>query len=300
MKNLHASPAQNVRLVSWNVNGLSSKLPETGFTEYLYSFDICCLTETFSSPTFDFSVYFDGYEILHSPGIKLSFQGRCCGGVAVLVKKSLAVFINELICKDNFVAFRFCSPAFGDNVIICVYIPPMESPYYANRSNDCSFNILEDWILTAQEQYPRANIVICGDLNARIGQWDIHAEDELDTTDHCLDCSALFQLPRVSCDCTHFRERRSRDKTVNNFGKLLQNLCKIYHVLILNGCTPGDKEGNYTFVSAQGESVVDYCMMITNELNYQVDLVVASRAESDHMPIELHLSTGRYRKKVSN
>ena len=157
-----------------------SKISETGFLDYIFSFDICCLIETFTYPNFDFRTYFDDYLVFHSPGVKLSKQGRLSGGITVFVKKTLSDSITKLVCEENLVVFRLCNKSFGDNIIMTVYIPPTDSPFYSDQLSKCSITVLEDRIIRFQEQFPNANILICGDLNARIGQWDLHDDDSDD------------------------------------------------------------------------------------------------------------------------
>ena len=268
------------------MNGLSTKVAEEGFLDYLHKFDICCLIETFTTQNFDFTKCFSEHVILHSPGVKLSGMGRCCGGVAVILKKTIADNVTKLsIHSDNIVAFRLCNSVLSEMIFIAVYIPPVDSPYYANKVSDCNITLLEDVMLTLQEQFPRANFIICGDLNARIGQWILHSDEE---DEDCLfDSHMLFESPVNSCSCNLFSKRKSLDKTVNKFGKILQSFCKIHHCIILNGCTASDSKGNNTYLSPHGESVVDYCLLVAPHLNHQVDLAVAQRVESDHMPLEI-------------
>ena len=277
----------------WNVNGLVSKLTEEGFVDYLHNFEICCLTETFTTVNFDFTKCFREHVILHSPGVKLSGQGRCCGGVAVILKNSIAHSATELhTLYDNIVAFRLCNSGLSELIFLAVYIPPTDSPYYANKVSDCNITLLEDVMLSLQEQFPRANFIICGDLNARIGQWSVHSEVE---DEPCIfDSHMLFESPVNSCSCFLFGKRNSQDKTVNKFGRILKNFCKIHHCTVLNGCTARDSKGRYTYISPQGESVVDYCLMVAPQLNYHVDLTVAQRVESDHMPLEIYLGSSKH------
>ena len=58
------------------MNGLFAKLSDSDFVEYVTSFDVCVLSETFTLPSFDFSIYFNDFIILHSPAVKLSRMGR--------------------------------------------------------------------------------------------------------------------------------------------------------------------------------------------------------------------------------
>lgn len=61
-------------------------------------------------------------------------------------------------------------------------------------------------------------------MNARIGRWAIHADDDKssdDGSDVAVCLCASFSYPRVS-----------QDKVSNTFGKLLKNLCTVYHGVI--------------------------------------------------------------------
>ena len=52
--------------------------------------------------------------------------------------------------------------------------------------------------------------------------------------------------------------RQSKDLHTNDFGRYLLRICEQFNLLILNGCLPGDKEGNYTFIARNGSSVIDF------------------------------------------
>jgi hypothetical protein len=85
------------------------------------------------------------------------------------------------------------------------------------------------------------------------------------------------------------RKRNSRDKTRNNFGKLLLDFCKSNDFFILNGRLNGDVEGKLT---CKGASVVDYCLCNVNILSNFVRLNVLefSKLYSDaHSPISVSI-----------
>ena len=104
-------------------------MTEPGFLDYLSDFDVCCLTETFTAATFDFTLLQEQYTILHSPGLKLSNQGRLSGGVFILLKKPLDQFVTNLDAGCDFMlAIRIHGCDLEDTILICVYIPPVDSP----------------------------------------------------------------------------------------------------------------------------------------------------------------------------
>lgn len=53
----------------------------------------------------------------------------------------------------------------------------------------------------------------------------------------------------------------------------------------MNGTSEGDREGEYTYVGARGNSVIDY--VFVNEVGYNIvnNFKVGERVESDHMPL---------------
>jgi len=269
-------------MVCWNVNGLTSKLGEPGFVDYIKSFDICCLLETFTTVNFDFSTYFDEYKILHSPARKLSHHGRRSGGVIVMIKACIESLVSEIqVNYDNIIAFKISNFTFGNVIVVCVYVPPIDSPYYKERDITCNIIVLEDVLLQVQETFPDSEILICGDMNARIGGWDIHTVNEHYDDEDDPSVETVCKCPILGLD------RTSQDSSVNVFGEMLKTLCSIHHLFILNGCTTGDRDGRYTYISPHGESVIDYCLLAAEHPNHTINLVVASRVESDHLPLEI-------------
>ncbi|RUM94910.1 MAG: hypothetical protein DSZ28_00750, partial [Thiothrix sp.] len=254
-----------------------ARLREPGFYEYVSQFDICSFLETFTSDSVDITSYFNDYIMFHSPGKVLSALGRRSGGVVTLIRKSLGLRATKLQLQyDNMLVFKleYTEPVF----IVCVYIPPVDSPYYLGKDVSCNLYVLEDLLLKLEENYPDSTKILCGDMNARIGNWDVHDED----TD------PLEDVRTADCACKNFRAPRvSQDSTVNQFGTVFKKLCKIHHLSILNGCTESDREGCSTFISSHGESVIDYCLINATTLHFDLDLHVGYRIESDHMPLEI-------------
>ena len=229
---------------------LSSRLTEPGFIEYLSSFSICCLVETFTSENFDFSIYFAEYLVFHSSAIKLSSHGRRSGGAVILIKKSYSLKVTSIPCRqDNMVAVKISSPDGHDIVITCVYIPPTDSPYYRDKLIKCNLELLEELLLDVRRLNPDASLVLCGDFNARIGKWNLHSDLSEDDQDEV----------GYICLCPDYTAgRESEDVHVNHFGEILMDLCRVHHMFVTNGCNKGDEHGKFTYVSQHGESVVDY------------------------------------------
>ena len=68
-----------------------------------------------------------------------------------------------------------------------------------------------------------------------------------------------FGVGGVSADVNE--NRRSHDKCTNQFGKILLDFCTTFQGVPLNGNHSGDHDGQFTFVSHQGSSVIDYVLV---------------------------------------
>ena len=88
--------------------------------------------------------------------------------------------------------------------------------------------------------------MVFGDLNARIGEWDFLTDDETDLLGN-----------GIGRDST----RKSQDKNTNQFGNVLIDFCEVFHCIPLNENHSGDVDGCFTFISKQGNSVIDYCVV---------------------------------------
>lgn len=143
-------------------------------------------------------------------------------------------------------------------------------PRYINCSNwNSDFDKFKKCILDAQEEM----FCVIGDLNARTG------------TEQQLEPDVLSNLPLIS-PC-----RNSCDKVVDRNGRRLLELFEDVGGIIVNGRAQGDMDGNFTFVGAQGTSVIDYVCCSKNMLQFISNLSVCCKPYSDHLPIILKIST---------
>lgn len=103
--------------------------------------------------------------------------------------------------------------------------------------------------------------LIIGDMNARIGNWQISDEGEAE------------------------RGRQSMDKTVNYEERKLVEFCGEIGARIVNGAINGDWEGAHTYSGESSESVLDLDIEVEGGREKLVrEMRVKPRIEFDHFP----------------
>lgn len=234
------------------------------FFSYIRSFDIFVLLETHlcQDKIKNFNKYFGGYELFWKPASRDNKYGRGIGGCLLGVKKSLA--------RMN---FSYSFQNIEQNTIINIKIKSVEFnliPLYMRSAawND-EFNNLEVLL----KEYDLINPIVIGDLNIRIGLLQKTIETQ-------------NQKPIMAVK----QDRNSRDTVVNTKGRHFIQFCYDYGLIILNGRTTGDEEGELTFISRVGESVIDICAMSAEILHYVDNFCVENKIWSDHFPIALSLN----------
>lgn len=88
--------------------------------------------------------------------------------------------------------------------------------------------------------------------------------------------------------------RKSRDKIKNAEGRTLLELIEEEGWSILNENMEGDEAGEWTYIGACGNSVIDYGIVNAEAREDIVDLVVEERIESDHLPIRIDIYSTEY------
>ena len=259
-----------------NVEGLSKKLCEDDYVDFIHKHDIFCLQETFTHDNFDFSLLFNEYEHFHKPGVKLKEKGRRSGGIVVLIKKTIAKYVEPIDCEaENMICVKVDGRILqtdGDAIMIFTYIHPCQSPFYDDKGYDSTLIYLEEFLMQLTEQYVDIPYMIVGDLNSRIGDWNLTQDDE--------------EEPHNSGITETYGNRKSRDKITNIFGRQLISLCELCQLVPLNGNTMGDLEGKFTFVSNHGKSVIDYALVSLDMfLQKTCCFHILSNVESLHAPI---------------
>ena len=270
-------------MFSLNVDGLEKKLKDKSFIDLVNKHDIICLLETFIIEITNYLSFFKDCDYFFKPAIKLSEKGRPSGGVIVLVKKNVSDLLhiehiahnfNNIIClKMN---FSNISTQINDTFFISAYLPPQGSAFYQFSSIEHGFCQLEDFLSYLYSNYANFEIILSGDLNARIK--DIQPVSECDYLTRFIDNTSLL-------DHTDYVNRKSKDLVLNTYGKYLYELCHNYDLYILNGFCKSDLVGNFTFTSPNGQSVIDYFIVTQNILQCDIDLTIIADATSWHLPL---------------
>lgn len=252
-----------LKIISYNINGLSKKYLYPLFFTYLKQFEVIALLETHITVenTQQAEKYFPEYNIHWINATKISRFGRAIGGIMLGVKKSIGV---------NDIRYEFMSRDGNCGVYISIgHKKILILPLYLRSAN---WNQDFTAVKTLVEETECENLILVGDLNIRIGE---------------------MQQDIVSVYRDSFPAgteiRKSMDREVNSKGRQYLGLCDDRNLIILNGQTIGDEDGRFTFVSSVGESVNDICSVSPNLLSMVENFSVDGKIWSDHFPITLTL-----------
>ncbi len=152
---------------------------------------------------------------------------------------------------------------------------------------------LENEILDVLDQVGEdVKLIIAGDFNARTG-------NECDYIE-CEDSEYIACGSYYSND--HFEGyRKSKDKVVNTFGHCLLDMCCNLNIHFVNGRIGKDINGEFTFMSAAGCSVIDYFIISSQLFIYVKDFEILYVDISDRFPLSytMRLSSVESRTNMS-
>ena len=271
-----------LKCVTYNVEGLLSLAGDLDLAFFSRAFDFVVFVETFVTSVDD-SLFPDHYLFL-SPAVKVSdsARGRLSGGVIVGVKKELCKYVERVAIEyDSMVALRISKELLGfpsDVIMLGVYIPPVDSPYYKETEITNGITMLEDCMVDIIRQVGDLPFILCGDFNARTGCVNV-------VNGSCE--SDVFDVDMCTPD-ERDETRISKDGYMNAFGKYLLHVCNDFGLSIVNGLNDMFS-GDFTYISSTGCSVVDYFIVSSCLLQNCISLSVMHEVESKHMPIILSL-----------
>ena len=146
---------------------------------------------------------------------------------------------------DDFQAIRLSKGFFGlkrDMILVNVYNSPDNSSYKMNRHRtESTIDTLCIFLSTIAQS---GDIIMAGDLNARIGLEPDYLLPDKSTSELESECNTSFS--------SQARERSSMDTKVNASGRALIELLISNNMAVLNGRTIGDINGAHTCLKGGG------------------------------------------------
>ena len=266
-----------LNICAWNVGGMVmatlEKSKDKAFIDQIKNFDIILLSETHIG--YDTNINIEGF-LYYSFCREKSNNNRFFGGILIKknIRKGIALLQNyssELhwmkLRKDYF--------NLKNNIFLCLaYIAPNSSKF----NNNTDYSTLELIERDIVEKYGnQGDIIIAGDLNARIGNERDFILD--DGTPHIPIDIGSYRVDATAAD------RFSYDIVVDTRGKDILELCISNQLRVLNGRTFGDSTGKYTCFNYAGCSVVDFFILSERLLE---DILCMS--VSDFIPLLVGLS----------
>ena len=251
-----------MKVVSWNINGVRTKLDKKPVQDFLRNYDIISLNEVKTS----LLVSFPGY---------VSYKSEVCGssergGTVVFINNCFSEFIlnvDNSIQEQVWIRFRFAS-----NILFgFCYIPP--SQYY---SHDLFAAIQEKLLSDSMKE----ECIILGDLNARFG---IFARE----------LPSLVELP--GSDNYTYPDVPDDVRLPNENAFILSGVCQASKLVLINNLKTPAKHFMSSKTYRKGEqwvSELDVCIVSSGVVSRVSDFQVfqSDSYPSDHAPIAVTLS----------
>lgn len=218
---------------------------------------------------------------------------RASGGIALFARADISSHISHWRpleeCTHLWVRIR-ASIGLEHDLFLCLcYLPPQNSTYY-NSVAEYPLDVITREAHTAATL---GNVLLAGDFNARTGtapDWTSFAElAELEQYIHDLPTTPVPTTPSP---------RQNKDTKINPQGRALLEACQECQLLLVNGRTEGDWEGELTcFNRNKGASAVDifaadFSLLTTTVSKLHVQPhppCMAGCSLSDHCPLTLTL-----------
>ena len=155
-----------------------------------------------------------------------------------------------------------------------VYNHPRESIFYKNKEYYSTLEQVDQFIANAIEQNQEFDIIMGGDLNARIGDWAYTEDEDKDMNEGAT---------------TYTRE--TQDSFINTPGRTLIELCTTFGLTPLSGLKCKNFPSKFTFIGHRGSSIIDHCIVSTNLIDNITDFITINRIESNHLPIVMNIES---------
>ena len=236
---------------------------------------LVCFSETYLRP--GQSVSLPGFQLLEAKiKPRRTSVARYPGGLALF---------QALTCPFNFTVLDV-----GSNDVIWVsglvlshvyfigfvYNHPLSSPYHDRDF----FDLLANNIYSLTIGVDSSRVILMGDFNARTA-----SESEFPA-----DCRDRMPGLFVPFTLTDFSRRNSQDPILSAMGRQFLGFCRETGLRIMNGREPADAEGRLTYISHNGNSVIDYAL-VSDELfrSCSPAFGVLDSMVTEHSPIFLKI-----------
>ena len=248
----------NLNICCWNCNGLSDD--KFIFLRKLSNdLDIIVLCETWLKPDFNFTFVLPNFVYFASSRRKLNPKAkRGAGGVLVYIRKDWAHLVKlERMGGDvdDRIWIKISAGHMGTLFFGAWYIPPKGTTGLYN--SHLYWEVLTEEIAGFRMQ---GSVMVVGDLNARTGNLPISGG------------------------------RVSQDRMINDYGKILLEVCAEHDLVILNGLVDSNHSSKFTCVTPRGASVVDYAILDKDASNCVTKFSIGSPTTiSDHATLNVTL-----------
>ena len=244
------------------------------FKHFLKGFDILLFQETWLQDPVSLTLY--GYKNYNTPALKKHTKGRGSGGLTICIRADLSIEIEVIShnCCDYVQVLLIKNNQLGLYLCINVYIPPhLAHAQDKGKFWDQLFQMFENLTVL----YPKANIILGGDFNARIGPGNMAS------------CVGIHR--QIS---QHVLPGRiSRDMIINKPGIKFLELLSSFNLYVLHGTNLDKSRGLFTYISAQRASTIDYIAVTPELIPRVISFAVLESTLSDHSPLEIRVSCNR-------
>lgn len=246
-------------IIAYNISGLSSKILYPEFLRFIRQSEVFLLSETMvmENKIENFRNLFPDHQQHWIPATKLNPNrpGRPSEGSLFGIKNKGLSHGNFLeYAGHTFIEFSIRGAKY---YVLPVYL------------NDSKWQSAFGELKNICNEFNHENLLIIGDLNARIG-----------TENVTLELESLGNSGET---------RNSKDTKIDKRGKYLLELCCEYGFTICNGCVMGDEEGELTFLNTNGGSVIDLCLIRGKWREVIGKFEVIDLNYAEHFPIQLKI-----------
>jgi exonuclease III len=289
---------QRLRIGSVNMNGILNKVNTDEFMDLLEQHDILCVQESWlENNGVKHHLWIKqeqeiqkkmGYLCFKSSRTKKHKAKRGSGGVVLFFKQNLQKGLTKIqSLNSDCLWVKMDSNFFGleHDIYLCnAYIVPDDSNYFRQGDTDV-LSILSDEIGSYST---KGQVLIMGDINARTGEIQETLCIEL------LEGLGNQEIGDNHRDTLHIYHRHNQDKITNSSGRALTQMLNEIHCIQLNGRTPGDLNGEFTYHGSQGSSAIDLGIISAELLNKVIYFrVLEPTGLGDHCPISLLIKINR-------